>query len=193
LPYEQAKAMILNLETFLRYGKEYETANKKPNIDMWRMQFDFYSLFAQFLTLRGIYENNKQILEEADKCYATACEIGTPLYGGGEDSELLSGGATFTIIQEKHRRMRVNLILGRIDIARKLYKEVRTPVSKSLKQERNMSFHAFNNFGDLWHEFGFFTEAKECYEYALKIGINDKEEMLLDKIANCKYGGNSND
>ena len=193
LPYEQARSMILNMETFLGFGKEYGAANKKPNVDMWCMQFDFYSLFAQFLTLRGIKENNKQILEEADKCYVTACEIGTPLYGGGEDSELLSGAATFTVIQEKHRRMRVNLILGRINAARKIYEEVRTPVSKSLKQERNMSFHAFNNFGDLWHEFGFFSEAKECYEYALKVGINDKDEMLLNKIANCKDGGNCND
>ena len=192
LPYEQAKAMILNIEALLGFGKEYEAASKKPNIDMWRMQFDFYSLVAQFLTLRGIKENNKDILEEADRCYATACEIGIPLYGGGEDSELLTGAATFTVIQEKHRRMRVNLMLGRTDVARQLYEEVRNPVSKSLKQERHMSFHAFNNFGNLWHEFGFILEAKECYEYALKVGISDEEELLLSKIANCKDGGNCN-
>ena len=192
LPLEQAKAMILNAETLLHYGKEYEEANGKSNIDTWELQFDFYSLFAQYLTLRGIAENNADILKEADKCYASACEIGIPLYGGGEDSELLSGAHTFTVIQEKHRRMRVNLILKRVDEARKLYAEVRAPVSKSLKQEPNMSYHAFNNFGDLWYEFGFLPEALECYELALKVGFDDKKDELLEKIANCKNGGSCN-
>lgn len=192
LPYEQAKAMILNAQTLLGYGKEYEAANNNFNIDMWELQFDFYSLFAQYLTLRGIEENDTQILHEADKCYATACEIGTPLYGGGVGSELLSGASTFTVIQEKHRRMKVNLILGQVDVAHKIYEEVRAPVSKSLEQERGMSFHAFNNFGDLWHEFGFFAEAIECYEFALEIGLSNEENTLLEKIANCKNGGSCN-
>lgn len=189
LPYDQAKAMILNAKTLLSYGNEYKVANVNPNTDMWELHFDFYSLFAQYLTLWGIDENNKKILLEADKCYATACEIGTPLYGGGEDSDMLSGASTFTVIQEKHRRVKVNLILGRVDVARKIYAEVRAPVSKSLKQEPGMSFHAFANFGDLWYEFGFFAEAKECYEFALKVGLSDKEEALLEKIDNCKNGG----
>ena len=139
-----------------------------------------------------IEENNVEILQEADKCYATACQIGVSLYGGGEDSELLSGASTFTVIQEKHRRMRVNLLLKQVDGARKLYTEVRAPVSKSLKQEPNMSYHAFNNFGDLWHEFGFLPEAVECYELALKVGLDDKKDVLLEKIANCKNGGSCN-
>jgi len=192
LPYEQAKTMILTAETLLNYGKEYEAANDKPNVELWELEFDFYSLFAQYLTLRGIRENNAEILHEADKCYVTACQIGTPLYGGGEDSELLSGASTFTVIQEKYRRMRVNLILKRVDEAHKIYAEVRAPVSKSLKQEPNMSYHAFNNFGDLWHEFGFLPQAVECYELALKVGFDDKKGELLEKIANCKNGGSCN-
>ena len=192
LPFEQAKAMILNAKTLLNYGKEYEAANGESSIDIWELQFDFYSLFAQYLTLRGIAENNAKILQEADKCYVIACEIGTPLYGGGENSELLSGAHTFTVIQEKHRRMRVNLILKRVDEAHKIYAGVRAPVSKSLKQEPTMSYHAFNNFGDLWHEFGFLPEAVECYELALKVGFDDKKGELLEKIANCKNGGSCN-
>ena len=190
-PLEQAKAMILNAETLLNYGKEYEVVNGIQNVELWELQFDFYSLFAQYLTLRGIEENNAEILQEADKCYATACEIGTPLYGGGEDSVLLSEASAFTVIQEKHRKMRVNLILKRDDEARKIYAEVRAPVSKSLKQEPVMSYHAFNNFGDLWGEFGFLPEAIECYEFALKVGLADKREALLEKIANCNGGSNN--
>ena len=48
---------------------------------MWELQFDFYSFMAQYLTLRGIREDDNRILNEADRCYATACEIGLPLYG----------------------------------------------------------------------------------------------------------------
>ena len=115
LPSEQAKAMMLNAETLLHYGKEYEEADGKSNI-----------------------------------------------------------------------------ILKCIDEARKLYTEVCAPVSKSLIQEPTMSYHAFNNFGDLWHEFGFLPEAIECYELALKVGFDDKKGELLGKIANCKNGGSCN-
>jgi len=43
----------------------------------------------------------------------------------------------------------------------------------------------------LWGEFGFLPEAIECYEFALKVGLADKREALLEKIANCN-GGSSN-
>ena len=140
---------------------------------------------GQYLTLRGIREDDNRILIEADRCYATACEIGLPLYGGGEDSDLL-GASTFTVIQEKHRRMRVNLILNRVDVAKKLYAEIRKPVSKVLKRELHMSFHAFTNFGDLWREFGYYAEAKECYEYVLELCTNDEAFALREKIAECE-------
>lgn len=185
LPMEQAKSIILNIKTLLKYEEEYTVSLDKVNIDMRGLQFDFYSFIAQYLTLRGISENDINFLEDADRCFITACEIGLPLYGGGEDSHLL-GTHTFTVIQEKHRRMRVNLILNRIDVARKLYAEIRKPVYKVLKQEVHMSFHAFTNFGDLWSEFGYYDEAKECYEYALELDIKDEILMLRTKIAECE-------
>ncbi|MDR0819067.1 MAG: hypothetical protein LBN43_05815 [Oscillospiraceae bacterium] len=118
-------------------------------------------------------------------CYINACELGAALYGGGEDSDILSGTSQFTVIQEKHRRMNVNLMLDRIDVAHQLYDEIRKPVSKSLKQEPGNSFNAFNNFGDLWYDFEFFAEAKECYEYALEIGLKDEAAALRKKISDC--------
>lgn len=185
LPLERAKSIILNIETLLRYNEEYTASRGKTNIDMWELQFDFYSFMAQYLTLRGISEDDFKILEEADRCFATACEIGLPLYGGGEDSDLF-GASTFTVIQEKHRRMRVNLILNRVDVAKKLYAEISKPVSKVLQRELHMSFHAFTNFGDLWREFGYYTEAKECYEYVLELSTNDEALALRTKIAECE-------
>jgi hypothetical protein len=184
LPMEHAKSIILNIETLLKYKDEYKASRGKADIDMWELQYDFYSFMAQYLTLRGISEDDTKILAEADRCFAIACEIGLPLYGGGEDS-YLSGAHTFTLIQEKHRRMRVNLILNRVDVAKKLYAEIRKPVSKVLKEEKHMSFHAFTNFGDLWREFGYYAEAKECYEYVCELGTKDEELLLRSKIAEC--------
>lgn len=184
LPMEQAKSIILNIETLLKYKDEYKASRGKADIDMWELQYDFYSFMAQYLTLRGISEDDTKILEEADRCFAIACEIGLPLYGGGEDS-YLSGAHTFTLIQEKHRRMRVNLILNQVDVAKKLYAEIRKPVSKVLKQEKHMSFNAFTNFGDLWREFGYYAEAKECYEYICELSTKDEELSLRSKIAEC--------
>ncbi len=185
LPMDQAKSIILNIETLLRYKEEYKASRGKANIDMWELQFDFYSFMAQYLTLRGISEGDQKMLEEADRCFATACEIGLPLYGGGEDS-YLAGAHTFTVIQEKHRRMRVSLLLNRIDVAKKLYAEIRKPVSQVLNQEVHMAFHAFANFGDLWKEFGYYAEAKECYECILEISTMDEALMLHTKIAECE-------
>jgi tetratricopeptide (TPR) repeat protein len=187
LPLEQAKPLLLNIETILRYSKEYNQRQGIDHSDTLGLPFDFYSIMGQYLYLRGVREKSEGILEDADKCYATACDIGLVLYGGGEDVELLSGASAFTIIQEKHRRMRVNLILKRTDVARKLYEEVRKPVSKSLKQEPNMSHHAFANFGDLWFEFGHFLEAKESYEYALQIDLSEEDaEVLRAKVFECE-------
>jgi tetratricopeptide (TPR) repeat protein len=182
----QAKSLILNIETILRYQKEYDGFQGEVYSDIVGLPFEEHSLMAQYLFLRGVSENNTDMLEDADKCYEKACKLGEHFYGGGEDAELLAGAGSFTAIQEKHRRMRLNLVLGRAEVARGLYDGVRKPVSKSLKQEPGMSFHAFSNFGDLWNEYGFYAEAKECYEYALQSGLKNKAEALLAKIYECE-------
>lgn len=185
LPIEKAKSIILNIETLLKYRKEYERSLDRPNLYMWELEFVYYSFVAQYFTLRGISENDIKMIEEADGYYAEACEMGLALYGGGEDDHL-SGAAKFKLIQEKHRRMRVNLILNRVDMAKKLYYEIRKPVSKVINYERHMSFHAFKNFGDLWKEFGYYLEAKECYEYILELSSKDELNTFREKIAECE-------
>ncbi|NNU76341.1 NB-ARC domain-containing protein [Clostridium estertheticum] len=179
----QAKSIIVNIETLLMYKKEYEESKNSPSlIYMWELQFHFYSFMARYLTIYGIYEKDNNLLEEADECYKTACEVGEPLYGGGGDSHL-SSAHTFTIIQEKHRRMFVNLKLGRIDIAEKLYQEIRKPVSAVINSERHMSFNAFNNCGDLWKKFRYFTLAKDAYTLAAQCVGNNEINV---KIAECE-------
>lgn len=173
----------MNIETPLRYKKEYEESkNNSSLIYMWELEFHFYSFMARYLTIYGVHEKDNNLLNEANQCYETACKIGEPIYGGGVDSHL-SGAHTFTIIQEKHRRMFVNLKLGRIDVAEKLYQEIRKPVSAVINSERHMSFNAFNNCGDLWKTFGYYTLAKDAYNFAAQCDCNNEINV---KIKECE-------
>jgi tetratricopeptide (TPR) repeat protein len=184
---QQAKALILNIETILQYQQEYVAYQGIVHNDIMFLPYEQYSLMAQYLYLRGVGENNTEMLEAADECYKKACEIGENFYGGGKDSEIFSGASTFAVIQEKHRRMKVNLILGRAKVAREIYAEVYKPLSASIRIEPGMTYDAFRNFGDLWLEFGFFNDAKECYDIVLKFPLKDDAmEAIREKIAKCE-------
>jgi len=157
LSLPQAKSLVHNIEMFLKYHKELvETLNKDNSyaisIDMKILEFQFYSFLAQYLTLLGDNNGDKSIYEAADKCYEKSCDLALFLFGGGEN-DIVSSNNNFTLIQEKHRRMRVNLILKRNDIAKKLYEEVKNVLQNSITVNQGMVEQAFLNYDNLCYEF----------------------------------------
>ncbi|WP_055668219.1 NB-ARC domain-containing protein [Desnuesiella massiliensis] len=183
LSLPQARPILLNIYTLLQYKDEleknqYKEKHNRITIDFVILQFQFYSFFAQFLTLDKKYE-------EADECYFKACDLALHLYGGGENDTVSSAGS-FTLIQEKHRRLRVNLILERYETAMKLYKEVKNVLVNSIDINPGMVEQAFINYGDIWGEFKFFEQAKEAYKLAVKCGISQNAEILRAKITECE-------
>jgi len=192
----EAKSIIPAIETLLLYANEYNMGISQMNeamysnrTDMIELRFCYYSFKARFLTDEGISKNNEQLLIEADEHYVESCKIAYWYYGG---NKMISCSCEIIVIQERYNRMRVNLILGRYDIAFQIYEDARIPLEYSMDirgYERKVQ-EAFVNFGDLWDEFGYFELAKECYEFALKTMVestftNDERKTIQVKIAEC--------
>ena len=65
----------------------------------------------------------------------------------------------------------------------KLYQEIRKPVSAVINSERHMSFNAINNCGYLWKTFGYYTLAKDAYNFAAQCDCNNE---IIVKIVECE-------
>ena len=148
---------------------------------MWKFEFQLYSFIAQYYTLLGNEKNDNLMYEEADKYYSKSCHFAEILFGGGENDSV-SSERDLILIQEKHRRMRINLILKRNDVAEKIYEGVKKVLINSISIHRRMVEPAFINYAELWKEFGFSDYAREAYEFALKCNIEGHEEILQAKL-----------
>jgi tetratricopeptide (TPR) repeat protein len=179
----QAKSILLNIKTGLGFrdvflAENVSASDSRIKTDLSILQFQFFSFCAQFLTIRNEYE-------EADKCYEKACEIAVSLFGGKE-GELVSSSSSFTVIQESHRRMRVNLHLNRKDVAEQIYGSVKKTLEVSKTVNATMVEQAYFNYANLWYEFGYYGFAKEAYELALSCGIDENDKPLREKITKCE-------
>lgn len=189
---KMAKPIISNIKVFLDYCSELEKSQNKRNLDRATsdMKFQLYSFLAQFFVLSSYEDDEKKtdLLEEADYYYNLSCTEAL-IYYGGEKSDLydyaLSSTRSFTLIQEKHRRMHVNLMMDSINTATKLYEEAKEVLIYSMGINPGMVEQALENYGDLWKKYGFFEKAKEAYELARTCKIEKHKETLQAKIADC--------
>ena len=169
LPLAQALPLIKNICAFLICIDEFVEKIDKAQInitstDIDILNFQYYSFFAQYLTLRGEAEKDERFFEDADELYSISCKLTCYLYIGEEKD--LTSRSCFAFIQEKHRHLRVNLILKRIDKAKDIYEEVRGVLKKAIEIKPYEVEEAFRNYANLWKEFGFEDIAKEAYDDA---------------------------
>jgi hypothetical protein len=166
----QAEPLVRNVYSFMEYrealSENLDNGDSfRVDIEMWILKFQLCSFIAQYLTLRGDFENDNLLYEEADKYYAKSCGLALQLFGVGENIAV-SDSSSFTLIQERHRRMRVNLILQRNDVANKLYEESKRVLINSARVNPEMVKKAFSNYAKLWSEFGFLDSEREAYGLA---------------------------
>lgn len=172
LSLPQAKPLLRNIYAFFGYFKKLikrlsKDESYKTSIDIEILEFQLNSFIAQYLTLCGNDSGDSCVYEEADNYYSKACELALLLFGGGEN-DTISSTRSFTLIQEKHRRMRVNLLLGHNGVAERLYEEVKQVLKNSAYCNAGMVEQAFTNFAELWNEFGFLDVAMEARKLATK-------------------------
>ena len=177
LSLQDTEPLIRNIDTLLKYLQALvKNAGKHSGADsdMKTLEFRLNSFLAQHLALIGEECGDSSAYEEADSFFSKACELALPLYGGGGEHNIVSNSETFTLIQEKHRRMRVNLILERKEVAEAIYEEVKDVLINSIEVNPVMITQAFKNYADLWREFQFTDNANEAEELAAKRGAENK-------------------
>jgi len=134
------------------------------------LQLQFHSMYAQLLQYRGMYE-------EADIQYKKSIEIAIPQYVG-QNLERFST-KSFIVIQEYHRRLRVNLRLNRVDKAKEIYESSKQMLNKFMQMNsfsgRKIQ-QAFINYAELWKEFKYFDFADEACNLANQCEIIDNYE-----------------
>jgi len=173
----ELESIITNISTLLGFREKFKKIETDENskgsyskhIDLFILQFQFYSFMGQYLLRRKEYK-------EADHSYQKACELSILLFGGKE-GDVLSASFNFNTIQEYHRWLRTNLLFGRFDEAKKIYEYAKNLLVASIKVNTTEVERSFYNFYVLWKEFGYKDIADEAYKLG---GENHETDLMVE-------------
>jgi len=178
-------SILMNIKTLLGLKGKYQAclnAFRKADKDFifpdFRYyQFRFYSLYSQLLIIRKNYE-------KADQFFEKSIQYAISWYRQGKEGDCLTEQSSFTVIQEIYRRIKINLLLERIDKAKEIYESVKKTLTASMKANEECVHEALSNFAELWEEAGQSELAQDADALTLKCeGWLEQKNSDMESLA----------